>query len=446
MKQLKHSPNQLKKQPLVSIIIPCFNDPTNVHYAIQSCIEQTYTNIEVIIIDDGSVPKLNIDFQLYPPNVKLVHQKNQGVAKARNYGVKLCKGEYLKFLDSDDELLPTCVETQVKQLLNSSDTISFIGYRTVFGKKSIEGTPKFDNFLDAIFQGNIAPLHCGLYPKSAIENIGGFGHEGPIGESFEDYDFHVKLAFSNIHTIVSHDVGVIYKKRPQSRSSDQKKAFSANIFILKQAIAHIEKPNEELSNSIINGLCDLAIQSGQYSTLFTEFQLILKKLRFSDKSEKTFRYKIIASNRLKCGSESAKKWWRLIFDALPATTPPTSDLIPPTYSVRASSLELHTHKFDGPLLAEALMRCLKARDIYLWGVSPTSEQWIQMLHFFGKAPTALVDSNPQAASFNGHNCIKPESLTLGKEDVIIICSKSAYFAIYESCIGYGWEENIIHFV
>lgn len=101
-------------KPLISIIIPAYNAEKTIKKTIQSTIEQTYKNIEVIIIDDGSKDNTsnicnNIKRQF--PQIHYYHQINQGANQARYHGVKQSKGEYIVFLDADDYLPKNSIET-----------------------------------------------------------------------------------------------------------------------------------------------------------------------------------------------------------------------------------------------------------------------------------------------------------------------------------------------
>ena len=92
------------RKNLVSIIIPIYNVEEYLEDCLNSLIKQTYRKIEVILIDDGSTDKSsNIYSQfLKYKNIKVIKQKNQGVSNARNNGLKVAKGEYIGFCDSDD--------------------------------------------------------------------------------------------------------------------------------------------------------------------------------------------------------------------------------------------------------------------------------------------------------------------------------------------------------
>ena len=101
-----------KNSPLVSIIIPCYNYGQYVEEAIDSVLNQTIKNIEIIVVDDGSTDPNTIKIlkNLKKPKTKIIHQENQTQAIARNNGIKISKGKYICCLDADDKLEPTYLE------------------------------------------------------------------------------------------------------------------------------------------------------------------------------------------------------------------------------------------------------------------------------------------------------------------------------------------------
>ena len=97
---------------LVSIILPVYNGAEVAGRAIESVLLQTYQNIELVIIDDGSTDESLSMCQKYANKYSFIHIysiKNQGVSNARNYGIEVANGKYLMFLDVDDELVPETV-------------------------------------------------------------------------------------------------------------------------------------------------------------------------------------------------------------------------------------------------------------------------------------------------------------------------------------------------
>lgn len=105
-------------KPLVSVIIPNYNYARYVREAVDSVLAQTYPNIEIIVVDDGSKDESKEILQNYGDKIKLIFQKNQGVSAARNNGIRQSKGEFIAFLDADDAWLPQKVEKQVERFLS----------------------------------------------------------------------------------------------------------------------------------------------------------------------------------------------------------------------------------------------------------------------------------------------------------------------------------------
>jgi len=112
-------------EPLVSIIIPVYNSELYLAETIQSALNQTWLNKEVIIVDDGSTDRsLFVAEGFTSDNVKIFSQTNGGASSARNKGLKESKGDFIQFLDADDLLMPNKIETQIKQLANNPDKLS----------------------------------------------------------------------------------------------------------------------------------------------------------------------------------------------------------------------------------------------------------------------------------------------------------------------------------
>ena len=91
---------------LISVIIPFYNEKNYFSYCINSVLAQTYKNLEIIIINDGSDPEYLEILQnfknKYPEKIFLYHKENEGVSSARNLGIKIAKGSHIAFLDADD--------------------------------------------------------------------------------------------------------------------------------------------------------------------------------------------------------------------------------------------------------------------------------------------------------------------------------------------------------
>jgi len=113
----------------VSIIIPCYNAEKYIGQCIESVLNQTYTNYECIVVDDGSVDNSETIINSYIKSdyrIKYLYKKNEGVSSARNYGIKEAKGEWIQLLDSDDILLPDKIEKQIEYCNNYNNLQNYI--------------------------------------------------------------------------------------------------------------------------------------------------------------------------------------------------------------------------------------------------------------------------------------------------------------------------------
>ena len=99
-------------KPTISVIIPTYNCDRFIAQAIESVLNQKDCEYEVIVIDDGSTDRTKKIVNQYAHSIRYIHQKNQGVAVARNRGIAEAKGELIAFLDADDYFLPHKLSTQ----------------------------------------------------------------------------------------------------------------------------------------------------------------------------------------------------------------------------------------------------------------------------------------------------------------------------------------------
>ncbi len=101
------------KQPLVSVVIPFYSGLNWLEEAIESVLKQTYKNIEIIVINDGSKENVSEIVDKYGSYIRLINQENRGPASARNKGIKMASGKYIAFLDSDDLWMPEKLAKQI---------------------------------------------------------------------------------------------------------------------------------------------------------------------------------------------------------------------------------------------------------------------------------------------------------------------------------------------
>ncbi len=188
--------------PLVSIVIPTFNRRCFVVDAVESCFSQTYANCEVIVVDDGSMDG-TADFlrEKYGDRIVLVTQANQGPGIARNNGVAVASGEFIHFLDADDQLHRQKVEIGL-EAFRSRPEIAVVYTHFQFVAADGEtpvSTPPFEQYSDDVFCELLRQTGCRILTSSsmiraeALRAVGGFADDAEF-RSAEDWDLFLRLA------------------------------------------------------------------------------------------------------------------------------------------------------------------------------------------------------------------------------------------------------------
>lgn len=129
------------KQELISIILPVYNVSKYLEECMKSIINQTYKNIEIIVVNDGSTDESDYICEKYKKldnRIKVIHQKNQGLSAARNTGLNYCKGEYISFIDSDDYVKPDFIEKLYKSIKENNTNISVCGYTDLYTDNTLK--------------------------------------------------------------------------------------------------------------------------------------------------------------------------------------------------------------------------------------------------------------------------------------------------------------------
>ncbi len=179
---------------MISVIIPTFNRYSLLKRAIKSILNQTYKDIEIIVVDDGSVDKtsnIKNDF-----NLTYIYQKNSGVSCARNKGIKKAKGEWIAFLDSDDTWCENKLQKQLT-FLEKYPTIKFChtGEKWIRENKEIKYPKRLKKPNGWCFYDNLQT--CKIAVSSVIVHRDIFKEVGYFDEYFrvcEDYDFWLRIS------------------------------------------------------------------------------------------------------------------------------------------------------------------------------------------------------------------------------------------------------------
>lgn len=180
---------------LVSIIIPCYNQGEYIKETLQSVFSQTYENIEVIIINDGSTDNSDeIIGALIKehPSIQYISVPNSGVSKARNIGIAKASGKFVLPLDADDIILPEYTKMAIEAFKEDSALIVVTASGEFFGEEN--GPMNLPEFtMKKMLHGNI--IYCpSFFKKEDWKKIGGFDEKMT---HLEDWDFYIRLTTLN---------------------------------------------------------------------------------------------------------------------------------------------------------------------------------------------------------------------------------------------------------
>jgi glycosyltransferase involved in cell wall biosynthesis len=206
-------------QPLVSIIIPCYNAERWVQEAVESCLNQSYPNIEIIIVDDGSTDGSLEILRRYIPLIRVETGPNRGGNNARNRGFALSRGEYIQFLDADDYLELDKIAVQVEFLEKTQADVVFgdLRYRKHLPDVSfsylsgVEVSGDQPNILASLLAFWGAQVNGGavLYKRQVIDQVGGWDE---TLRNAQDTDFLTSMALSGAKMCYQPGCHFIYRK------------------------------------------------------------------------------------------------------------------------------------------------------------------------------------------------------------------------------------------
>ena len=192
------------KNDKISVIIPVYNVEKYLRKCIDSVINQTYHNLEIILIDDGSLDNCGSicdEYCVIDERIRVIHKSNGGLSDARNAGLDIACGEYIGFVDSDDWIDPEMFEQLHKDLKSTGKDISVCGYLREYEQNKlvrVVGNDTHENILlmtpqeamNELLEDDIIRNHMWnkLYRAKIFENV-----RFPLGRNFEDVLIQYKL-------------------------------------------------------------------------------------------------------------------------------------------------------------------------------------------------------------------------------------------------------------
>jgi glycosyltransferase involved in cell wall biosynthesis len=234
------------KKPLVSVIMPCYKMGRFIGEALESVGKQTYTNWEVLAVDDcgpeDGTKEAVESFAKQFPNNRIIyhrHEKNGGVSAARNTAIELAQGEYLAFLDPDD-IWPgnSHLEVKCREILkcNSDITYGDVIFIDEVGSQLGEYMVPSEftrDFPDSLYRQNEIYLSTTLVNRESVIALGAFDTTPEI-QHVEDWDLWIRLALRGAKFLKSNTSPVYYRRHPGAASTDVEKMWLLSSVMIRK--------------------------------------------------------------------------------------------------------------------------------------------------------------------------------------------------------------------
>ncbi|MCK5605027.1 glycosyltransferase [Candidatus Pacearchaeota archaeon] len=285
--------------PLVSVVIPTYNRANTICSAIESTLGQTYKNIEVIVVNDGSTDDTHAKLAGYGKRIRVIKQNNVGPSAARNRGIKISTGEILTFLDSDDLWLPTKIEKQVDILRQVDKSVPCCLCNAIIRTSNGDEQLSFDlasvypRYDEGVWMNatEILSTRCIFFTQAVairretLQKVGGFNESLSV---MEDHELALKLSLEGSWAYIQ-DPLVIYNRDTLGSLANQARQ---NPSLLLETVAKINsdflsdnwslcrKTQRCLQRRVREAQYLLHVKQMLQKVLFPEAQLLTRILYF----------------------------------------------------------------------------------------------------------------------------------------------------------------------
>lgn len=283
--------------PLVSIVIPTRNREHLLKRAVNSVLNQTFTNYEIIIIDDFSDNQVTDNKGLIKyEKIKIIrHSEQKGGSAARNTGIRNASGDFIAFLDDDDEWMPPKLEQQVQLFKNSKKNTALIytGVKVIDENNSnyvkvmvpsIRGEKTFEKLLEKNYLGTTSSI---MVKKTAIEDVGFFDESLPARQ---DLDLYLRIAKLYSIDFIEEPL-VIHRKHKENRISDNLHSKIKGFEILYEKLKPELKNHPELESKYLMKYGQLLMANNDSSSARVHFK---KSVKLKPRNLKAFLLYLIS--------------------------------------------------------------------------------------------------------------------------------------------------------
>ena len=225
------------EEPLVTVIVPAYNHELYIEECLRSVICQTYSNLEIIVINDGSKDKTDDVIKNFlktqKTHIEYINKNNEGLCKTLNMGIGLAKGEYITFIASDDVWLPNRIEQQILIMQNNKN-VGLVCTDAYFMRGTNPTTLRYSDYkpkVKKLFLNSIQ--NTNMYEEMLVDNIilaltvlvkkECFNKVGLFDESlkYEDYDMWLRIC--KVYPIAYIDIPLAYYRTHENNASNNTK-------------------------------------------------------------------------------------------------------------------------------------------------------------------------------------------------------------------------------
>ena len=245
----KSQEQKRQNMPLISVVIPVYNGEKTIAETIESVLNQSFSDFELIVINDGSQDStLDILASIQDPRIKIFSYPNAGLSASRNRGISQASGEFIAFLDADDLWTPDKLEAQLTALQenpNAAVAYSWTDFIDETGQFLADGshrTANGDVYADLLLFNVLQNGSNPLIRMQALINIGNFD-ESLLAS--EDWDMYLRLA-ARYHFICVSFPQILYRLSTNSMSSNASRVEAASLRVLERAYKQAPKSQQVL--------------------------------------------------------------------------------------------------------------------------------------------------------------------------------------------------------
>lgn len=240
-------------KPKVSVIIPAYNSDRFIRETIDSVLNQTYRDFELIVVDDGSSDRTADIISSYKDRLIYIRKENEGISTARNRGIEIARGEYLAFIDHDDIWFPEFLEEVVAELdKNKEARLCFANTYVMDGEKKRTRTlfdicpPHKGMVFEKLVKGNFIPVITTVIRREVFEEVGLFDPRYRIAE---DWDIFLKISKRYPITFIDRPLAE-YRIHEASFSRQRDLMLTEFIDIIGKYISSVDKRTSRVLETI----------------------------------------------------------------------------------------------------------------------------------------------------------------------------------------------------